>query len=328
MEHRLPLVILLLAGAACESPTGIDSRPDIGSVRDYVVGDAALALDGQGRFILRAQSTHGSAETISRERAADLAEAFIRSISNPDNVTIGQSVTAWLEERFGEPISWQSLRLDDRQAYFAESPYHELPDSLPGHLRRFYGPHYLAPFYWRGDHAVTVSVAAFATEVGISERGTLTFPRIRGNEFLALNLPRGMGVLLPLWPEDAVRMVFEATGARTREVPLLIQPGERVATHYARWRLVLDRHITVRRAADSTLLSTDTIYIAVTRGPTPTGQNEFGIHWLVPAEEQPVAELIRYVVPDTLPGPNEERTYLASLRGDLPMLYDFVFAQR
>jgi hypothetical protein len=111
-------------------------------------------------------------------------------------------------------------------------------------------------------------------------------------------------------------------------IPTLPKPGERWAPQGARWRLVLDRPITVERATDRELVTTDTIYLGVWTGPGVYGGTRYGLHWYVAGANQPDSEIITYRVPNGLPGAGEYRSYLASFRPDIPVHFDFVFPLR
>ena len=315
--------------ASCESPTSV--QPRVPDVRNAVVGAAAQALDAEGHFRLPPAQAPKGTSIVSAERAADLALAYLRTfVTNPDVITFPGSrpIREVIEEAHGAAIDWGSLRLDVRLAFFAESPYDPFPDSLPGYVRRSYGPHYLVPLYSAATQALSVGVAAFNTEAKIDARGFVELPSPGGGEFFALGAPSLSETAVPPSPEEAVLAVFEATGARTSEVPILIKPGERWAPQGARWRLVLDRPIVVTHATAGTEITTAEIYVGVWTGPDPAGGVRYGLQWYVPLDQQPDAEDILYTVPGTNPAEDRRRTYRASIRHDRPVAFDFVFPQQ
>jgi hypothetical protein len=139
-------------------------------------------------------------------------------------------------------------------------------------------------------------------------------------------VPRTTETRVPSWPEEAVLEVFRVTGARTREVPVLFQPGERWIPQGARWRLILDRPILVEVATDGTRLSTDTVFIGVWTGPAEDGGLRYGLQWYVSAAIQPTEEVIQYSV--GTPGNLEARQHVAKFRPEVPVHFDFVFPVR
>lgn len=330
-----PSWLMLLAISAvniivgCESPT--ETQPEIPDVRKAVVGAAAQALDARGRFRLAPAQVPGGASIISAEHAAGLARAYLRTfVTNPEIITFSgtRPLREVIEEDHGSPIDWGSLRLDERLAYFAESPYEPFPDSLPGYVRRFFGPHYLVPFYSAAVQPLSVGVAAYNTEATIDGRGFVQLPSPSGGEFIALGVPLMSETGVPPWPEEAVVAVFEATGARTREVPILVKPGDRWAPQGSRWRLTLERPIVVRHAMTGTEITTTEIYIGVWNGPDRGVGTRYGVQWYVPRDEQPLHEDILYTVLGSRPGEQDRRTYTASFRRNRPVAFDFVFPRR
>jgi len=322
------IAVTTLVGS-CDSPT--EPLALIPDVRHAVVGAAADALDARGRFRLPPVERSGSTPVISIEDAGALGAGYISTfVTNPNVITPAglTSIRRVIEDAHGSVIEWNSLEPDDRIAYYAESPYEPFPDSVPDLVARYFGPFYLVPFYLDDDQPVSIAVAAARIDAWVDTRGIVHLSTPSGNEFLAQGVLRGAESRVPPWPEQAVLAVFSATGARTMEIPTLLKPGERWAPQGARWRLVLDRPITVERAADRELVTTDTIYLGVWIGPGVDGGARYGLHWYVARRDQPESEVITYRVRNGLPGAGEYRSYLASFRPGMPVHFDFVVPVR
>lgn len=328
-RHAGVLLLAIAATAACDDPirppTGMPHPPD---VRAWVVGRAQANLDENGHFVLPEPTSPGLQPIVTRQMAGQIALGWVRTwIANPNVITLPGtgSIKAQLEEEHGRPIDWNSIQLENRVAYFAESPYEPLPDSVPIWVRRFHGPHYLVPLYVSGVQVVSFSLAAYSTDLWIDENGFVRLPRFSGNEFSSTGVPRHLPVGIPILPEEAVRLAAERTGAKVTEVPLLLQPGERWVPTGARWKLSLDREVEVDNLEAGERQRVRVLYVGVwgTRVEgQPTG---LAVRWYVPRAEQPRSEQLHYTLPrEHLDDPVEWRTVEVQFRADVPVLFDEV----
>lgn len=226
---------LVGALASCERSEPMSAPPRPPAVASgFVVGDAAHALDANGRFTAAALSASDEQGLISSQRAADLAAAYIR--------TFGANFQgAWESER-GGPLDLASLRVD--RVYFASTPYGAVPDNVHPGFRNGLGPYYIVILTSGGRPALGLAVAARNTQVQIDQAGLVVLPRSHGNDFwgqaVALDPSRGYH---PISPEEAVSIVGTATGAKTAAVPELQLRSYREAPIGATWKLRLDRSI-------------------------------------------------------------------------------------
>ena len=323
---RIPLAVAIAFSAAgCgDDATGpnSDGFTTPPNVRAWVSGNAAARLDANGRFVFPEPAAPGPTPIITRAEAGELGVGFIRSFfANPHATGNTKGI---VEADHGGPIAWSDVRLDDRIAYYAESPYEPLPENIPLRTRRYFGPHYLLPMRTGRERVVSVSVAAHCLDTSLDANGFISRPPISGSEFGIAGIPKTLGAGIPLWPEEAVYEVFTATGAKTTELPRLIQPGERWVFQGARWELVLDREIRVEVAGTGTERSTGTIYIGVWGRETSSGERETAVIWYLPRAVQPVEETIRYTIVDEVDFTSENFTYTARFRTDVPVLFDVV----
>jgi|GEM_PF-2417491 hypothetical protein len=238
----LPLLALALSAAACERFADSPTETRMPDVSPYVTASLAEQLTPDGRFRFAAPRAPDDIPIITPERAGELASAFLR--------TWGPSVVPrWAWER-NSPIDLGSLSPSSR-VYFAHSPHGRLPDDLyhPA-IRRIYGPMYMVPLESGGEVVALLSISAYSTDLRIDTDGTVLMPVLGGSYFFTEAVapaPREPRFHYePVTPEEAVKRVGEATGARVNETPALLRRA-----HYhpslAMWRLKLDRPIRVRR---------------------------------------------------------------------------------
>lgn len=227
--YRVMATGLLLVG--CESSTA----PPHPAVFDFVTGAARDALLPDGTF---PPSDTGIGIGLGQGRR--LAAAYVRTFLHAE-VEPG-SLLEHLQEESGRTISFFDLRIGQRW-YLALSAYDSRPD-LPPELRNVTGPYFIGTLHDPTTPVIGLGVAANATEMGI-ENGDLVYPRYAGAEFSVMGLPLEYAQTTPPPPEEAVVLVGQVTGAKTIAVPKLYAPTRPFRPHHARWRLVLDRAITV-----------------------------------------------------------------------------------
>ena len=262
-------VILL---GACD---GDDSRlmaPITAPARmtEFVTGDAALNLNGAGRFNLQTSGPSTGVPAISAERAGELALANVRTYASFFR-------SSWEKDR-GAPIDVGALQVDPRILY-AETPYAVFPEGYHPAYRRSFGPYYLVRLVSGTTPVLLVAVSAYGTDVQIERNGTVSLPAIGGDEFFehAISASATSG-FRPISPEEAVATVGRLTGARTNEVPELVLRGLHHHPATALWKVSLDRAVEVRGASGTRRLATATIYVG------PAGR------LFIPADAQPRAE--------------------------------------
>jgi hypothetical protein len=269
-------------------------------VRPYVSGAALANLDGNGHFRLGRPVVAGPHPSISPDQAEAIAKGFIRTWYANPNVTVLPGSTdprTSIEEVHGAQIDWLDLEPGVREPYFAESHVGPLEADMGNPTIRHFGPHYLVPFYEGGRPVLVVSVAAYATNIVVDELGFVhrTDNRDGGGEFRVSGVPLSLdGLTQPPAPEDAVEFVFEQTGSRIVDVPVLGVPGNRVVQIGARWRIRLERVMEFERIADGQVLQASEVYVST--WPSFTDVREFGIipspglRLFVAAPVQPAAE--------------------------------------
>lgn len=269
--HRLVAVGVALVGVAgCSDVLGpviLPSPPP--DVRPYVSGSALASLDEDGHFRLPEATVDGPYAIIAQEQAAAIALGVVRTwYANPDATTLPGmgSLIESAEEEHGGNIDWERVQLGGRPAYFAESHLEPLPDSSGNPAIRAYGPHYLVPLFVDATPVVVVGVAAYATNIYITQDGFVR--RIDnldgGNEFRVSGIPLALGgTTLPPSPETAVEFAWTETGTRVDEVPVLGVPGNRVSRTGARWRLELAHDVDFERLIDGQVVASSEVYVGV-----------------------------------------------------------------
>jgi hypothetical protein len=235
----------MIAVAACDHrqlPTELSAPID---ATGFVVQNAARLLDDSGHFILPAPDGEGM-QIVSPARAREIAEAAVAMFSSTQR--------PYLERQRGGNIDFRLLRAESR-VYFAESPLEQsdFNDVHPG-LRKDAGPYYLVTFRQAERPVLSVSVSAYDTDLNI-ENGKIVFPVRHGNDFRIQAIRQGDMEGAPVSPEHAARIAFEAVGARVIDTPQLVLASREFAPQYARWRLRLDRPITVRGVRGRDLVS-------------------------------------------------------------------------
>jgi hypothetical protein len=225
-------------------------------LRRYVTGDAAAALNGEGRFSFAAPSPPDSRPIITAERAAELALASLR--------TWGPSFhDEWVAER-GRAFDMQNLTADSR-VLFVKSPYGRFPDGYHPAYARLYGPYYIVHLNSGSETLMLVSVSAYATDLKIDGRGIVHRPVERGMEFVHQVLPEAHQDWF-VSPEAAVERVGRQTGARVTRRPELVRINKDYIPSSAVWKLSLDRDIDVNPAGRGTPLRTRELYVGTARG--------------------------------------------------------------
>jgi hypothetical protein len=311
-HFRLPVGAIALL-MACRSPT--DAPPTPLDVRQWVTGEAALAVTSNGHFILPPPAESGEEAITSTEVAKTLGEGFIQLIRESAPPPGSVSFQEQLNYQRGAPIRFDELVVAER-AFFAESAYPPLPDSLGPAFRKNLGPFFLVPFLDRGDPAVVIASSAYNTDVKI-EDGRLRFASQHGNDFWLAAIPVRTGYAMPVTPEAAVKVAWEATGARIDEVPRLILPHRRYFPQFARWRVSLERPVRVQGLKSATIFQTDELYVGHSLGESPPVYDQLA----AALPEQPRADTLLYPDPDA---PDGRRSLVIEFRPDIPVQFEAV----
>lgn len=249
----LLLLTPALAVAAC-SDSGADriASPPVttSQVRLAVTGTAASSLRADGTFNLVAPRTTTGAPELTAAQARALAEVFAHRFA--------PMMSKGLDKERGRAIAYQQLHQCGR-VFYAQSSYQPLPDTAPRFLRLTLGPQWLVSLCDGGGPALSVAVAALATDVRL-ERGRLLLPASSGGEFSPTGIPAGRSEeLLP--PEWIVVEVAARTGQRASAVPeLFATPFRRGRPQNSTWRVRLEQPTELRTAAATTVI-TSTVYM-------------------------------------------------------------------
>lgn len=296
VHHRRIRVVaaaLFVGLLGCERPT----EPEVQApMHAWVVGEAARALDADGRFLLPPPVAPGPQPITSTATATELAATFLRMFTAPSIAGIaGSTVAGDLERQRRDEIDFKSLVPADR-AFYAESPYLPLDESAPPFMRKYLGPFFLVPFLDQNGPAVVMASSAYNTDISIVA-DQLFFPPIYGNDFSWAGIPVGVAFVFPITPERAVEAVWHSTETRVDQIPELIAPHRLFIPHYARWRVSLENPIRVRGVDTGREHTTSELYISASiRHPyDPADPVLERIEIALP--QQPRPETISYACP-------------------------------
>lgn len=236
----LALSAVLSGTMGCEQArTGPMGAPVIApALRNYVTGQAAADLDPQGQFAHAGAPVESDLPMITPAHAAEMAVAFVR--------TWGRHYKAIWEKSRGGSIDLASLQPDAR-VLFADTPYGRFPDGFHPAFTRAFGPWYLVTMKDGAAPVMVIAVSAYNTDQPIDGHGFLVQPRLGGNDFETLVIPRDTAGFRPLSPEEAVNRIGRETGVRVERTPELHLMDYTRHPAIAVWKLALERPVAVRR---------------------------------------------------------------------------------
>jgi hypothetical protein len=231
-------VVGTIGVAACDRGPQSPEPLYPGDVRAYVVPQLAAELDADGRFNLPAPPAEAYPQ-ITAEQAKEIAVAWVH--------TFAKYFHEYLEERHGRRIDLNSLKIGS-PVYYAATPYTAVPPDVHPGLRNVFGPRYI--LYMVSPDGIPVMEISVAAYTGAWVEGKeLRFPSRYGDDVLPTPIPVGRGFTMPVSPERAVQIAANASGARAALVPDLLLPGRHYDAVFSRWKVTLDRPVTVRTAA-------------------------------------------------------------------------------
>ena len=145
----------------------------------------------------------------------------------------------------------------------AEAAYQPPTDgAIPSAIRRALGDRWLVTLCRRGE---PVAIVAVARDVGdVHEAGgRLVIPAFgSGGEFVLIAIGEATGLHTLLMRDAVTALGSRLTGERVSEARL-IQPGLPLAPVFARWRLTLDRPVTLITAGGSEVRTSE-VYVGYT----------------------------------------------------------------
>lgn len=250
----LPIMALVLASLAsgCDRELSAPAPLLPDNLRSYVTGDAAANLTPQGSFVLPPPAPEPYSQ-LTPEQAAGLALLFAK--------TFGPYIREYLERYHGRAINFSTLRVGS-PAYYASTPYAPTPDTVDPGTRNVFGPFYLVYLVAPDGRPVIVAEVAARTEI-TTENGQLKFPLSYGNDVRLEAVGPGRGYMTPPSPERAVQIAGSATGAHAKMVPELLLPDRFHTPAHARWRVTLDRPVTVRGRRTGVTRSERDLYVGL-----------------------------------------------------------------
>lgn len=250
-------VLVLGVVAACDNGAPTQAQPCVG-VSELVSGEAAAALDTSGCFVFPPPAALPRA-TLTEQKAKDLAA--------PVAAQFGPLLLSYLQAGHGGAIDLSRLQVCG-PTYYAESPYQPLPAAVPSAYQNAFGPSWVLLLCGQnGVPQVSVSVAAYATYLQLAGNHVEWPPAtadVYGNEILLVGALLSWRSGLPIEPEQAVRLAYQATGKRIIEIPHLYRRDPAFAfPQGAMWALRLERQIRIRDSLTATERMTDTVYVGL-----------------------------------------------------------------
>lgn len=252
---RRALRLVFLTGVALVACTSDLTAPSaIPNVRPYLTAHALQFIGFDGTFLLSAPVLDTHYPTIDSVRAGELATAFLRlAESNPGIWTsIETQHNGTLQVADMKPVA---------RVEFMESPYEPVADTVREYIRRAEGPYYVFRYLEKGAPAVTVTVSVYDTHVTLVD-GHVVFPPEYGEEFYVDGM-RPDGYERPIGPEEAVQAAARQTGAKIDALPTLLRTGFQYANQSAKWKIILDRAVSVQGIGTGTRYSTNTLYVGM-----------------------------------------------------------------
>jgi hypothetical protein len=242
----------------------------------YLTGPAANQLQGDGTLRVANVQTATRRRQIDENRAREIATAFI--------ATHLRGLRQSLERDRGASIDVQNVVVCPR-AFYAESPFEELPDEVPRVYHQLYGPWWLTSLCAPGgEPVVSLGISAYATDLSISD-GKLRYPDVAGGEFRWVGIRPGEANLLPVPPESAVRRGGSVASRRIASIPRLVLRASGYP-QLAQWQLTLDSETDVRVLQAASSARTKEVFVGAeatsppsTRIAAPQQPDAIEIEW-------------------------------------------------
>lgn len=312
--------ITVAALFGCDSSAPVEQPPV--DIRDAVTGEAATALDAEGRFVLTPPPPRQvGIPSLASPEALVLANAYLAQAWS----AVGGGLSSAFIQGHGAPLTLGELHACG-EARFAESPMAPFPLEWDYAARRSFGEYWVFRYCTATEAtAGYVAVSPYATDLRL-EGGQVVFPLIAGGEFQANGVPAIWDEAVVYSPENAVKLAYQCTGSRIREVPRLVQQYGGVAS-FSKWMLVLERR--VRVATSHGIITVDTVFAG--RSVIRIGQStrlETGLVVAAPDQASSIPIVIHADLPPPEgpipPEPFEFITVQAERNPAFPLTFDVV----
>lgn len=220
-------------------------------VRPYVTPAIAQQLDEDGQFVFATPAASATGlPVITDTRAVDLAVAFVQQF--------GRGMRPAFEKAHGGPVDLAALR--PTGVIYGESPFAALPESSEPPKQKLFGPYYLVEMSSNDLKVLSVAVSAYNHDIGLSE-GRLQLPPVFGNDFVTNGISRDLPLGVPTSPEVAVKHVATQTGALIDAIPDFQVPSPDFVPQFGRWRITLDRSVSVQAIGTERIVSSRVLYV-------------------------------------------------------------------
>lgn len=246
-KRGIPLVALL-ALLACQDkqPTGPQGRLD----RAHLVGDAAAAFGSDDRFTLPESVTTPHGE-LSVDDATIVARKYV------------SDVAPWMEAAWsravGARVSAAELATCDRPVY-ARSAYESISGGASEITLRTVGSHWVVAFC-NGSGVVQLMVSFSARAIDVLDAITTgRVPPYNTTDFRSYGVPSSVARIALLTPENAAEAVYRAVGTRISHVPVAVMSPRPLSAVLLKWRVEIERPVTVRTTRTQTQARTATLF--------------------------------------------------------------------
>ena len=166
-------------------------------IAPFVTAEVARGLTAEGLFTLAPAAAPADLPIITEASAGQLAVAYLR--------TFGFDRAPLFRRERGADIDMRRLQVDPR-IFYADTPHEPFPSGGHPAYARYAGPYYLVHFTSGGERVLLIAVSAYASEVGIDERGMIELPTFAGGEFQPVAVMSGAATF------DLVGRAFLAGG--------------------------------------------------------------------------------------------------------------------
>lgn len=317
MRTRLGYTVLFATSFAC-APESSVAPPALEPIVNaaWVSGDAATALDAEGRFVFAHPSY--TAPLTSLATAMEQSEIFAHLLA-------GQALLAdpVINDRDRYMPTFSMLKACAR-AYLVRNQFELLDEPRPSPVPVSQIPrdHWLVPLCGPFGYEMTMEVSVAHNDVRFNPEAITMAPAY------AAYFPRGVPwqspTPIPITAESAVEFAFRATGQRVAQVPTMIHRDEVVggyawlragaARECYRWRLVLAGPVRLHGMRTKRLTSTAEVYVGSRYCDGRSTAAEFHL----PLAEQPAAVRITWQPVTSTPDPR----YTARVRLRYPTQFE------
>lgn len=250
---RLALLLACLPSVtSCVESSG--PRPEAGLDSAAVTPDVFSSLDSRGFFVDYSPPLEPFLQ-IDVTRAAAIADAYVK--------TFGEAASGSWSAVHGAPVKGASLRRCGR-AHFATDAYSVVDAGASALLKNSTAGRFIFLFCsTSGVQQLQIGVAQSAVDVIVSGTGLVVAGTLPDGALSLQAVPRASNGIWMYGPERAVELAYRLTGTRVSEVPFLELSPLPDGVGQARWRIKLERPVTLFGTRTLSLVLTDELLVGL-----------------------------------------------------------------